>query len=376
MPIFGLPFDPEELRRRALTPGINPNAPSPLPNIPAPNPRMPLPVRPPEAVMSTRMPGPPGSSPLPETAMGRPNLPLPAPGIPGGTGMPPIKQPTRADQYREAKDVYMMGTPGRGKSALLGALQGGLRGLAQGGLGGAAGGALGGALGGGVNPRGLREAEFNQRVRPEILEGFTMEDQDRAGRIQAAKAAAEQAMTQAQLENINSQIRSRQSGDELARGKDQREANQPLVYKPGDEGFDPKTRERVFKIPGAEKSPTAAELTVEPSSGKSFEQIADESYSGRGGDDYVFKRLPTRTQQLISGQIRDAAPAEIEAANRAYQTAIERQRKTDLDYTRGDVRARALGAKKGGGSAMKTSPRKGQPGRRAISVAEAAELLK
>lgn len=369
MPFFGLPFNDEEMRRRALTPGINPNAPPPLamPRRPA----FPLPGRP---DVPSPLPGMSGSSPLPETAMGNPRLPMPSPGIPGGTGMPAIKQPTRAEHLRESKDVFLQGTPGRGKSALLGAAQGALRGLAQGGLGGAIGGALGGGLGGGINPRGLREAEFNQRVRPEILQGFEMDDQEKAARMAAAKAASEQAMTEARMADIESQIRSRQTGDNLALGKYQRESNMPQVYKPGDVGFDPRTQREVFRVPPAEKLPTPAELTIEPSSGKSFEQISDESYQGRGGDKYVFDRLPEQTRRLIKGEIADAEPGEIEAANRAYQAAIERERESILDYTRGDVRGRALDARKGGGA--KPAMRRGQPGRRAISVAEAAELLK
>jgi hypothetical protein len=60
----------------------------------------------------------------------------------------------------------------------------------------------------------------------------------------------------------------------------------------------------------------------------------------------VFDRLPARQRQLINGSIENADPAEVAEANRAYQTAISRQRKTDLNYTKGHIRAKRVGATK------------------------------
>lgn len=358
---FGLPYDNEEQRRRLMmTPGINPNAPN-----------MPMPTR--SAPTLT------ASDPLPPP---RPNIPMPAPTI-REAPLPEYRPPmiTRAEGLAGAKDEFMAKTPGRFKSGVMGALRGLGQGLATGGgLGAGLGGAIAGGAGGAINPRGMREMEFNQVKKPQIFERFRLEDQEAAQRTAVAKAAADQAMTQAQLENIGGQMRSREQGDRLAREKEEREANAPLVLNPGQVAVDRRTQKEVFKVPATPReprAPTEAELSIEPSSGKSFEEIAEESYQNRGGDAEVFSKLPARTQQLINGQIKDAAPAEVQAAQRAFQDAITRQRKTDLDYTRGSVRGRALGAKKSEGA--KSGPivsSKGQPGRRAISVAEAAELLK
>lgn len=150
-----------------LTPGINPNAPPP--NIPA-------------------------------------SRPLPPPGIPGGApsggmlGPGPIEPPapalTRGSQMYNARADYRDEAPGRGKSALKGALQGFL-----------SGGGLAGALTGGVygaaDPRGLREMEFNQKVRPKIAERFAYEDQDRAAQRQGQQDAVEGEYKQAQIGALN-----------------------------------------------------------------------------------------------------------------------------------------------------------------------------
>src|SRR5262245_21054989 len=69
-------------------------------------------------------------------------MPLPTAGSPESLPMPPARRPGRGEQLQEARDVYQMGTPGRGKSIALGALRGALGGLASGqGLGGVIGGA-------------------------------------------------------------------------------------------------------------------------------------------------------------------------------------------------------------------------------------------
>jgi hypothetical protein len=295
-------------------------------------------------------------------------------------GEAPIK--TRPHQIEDARQEHLGKTPGRLKSGLLNAAKGALQGLATGGgLGAALGGAVGGGAFGAINPRGAQDADFNQRVKPKILERFAYEDAETAARIQAAKAAGDQAMTRAQLENINSQIQSRTAGDEMARAKDEREARRPMIVSPGQVGYDPRTREKTFEVPATPKPPTQAELGTEPTSGKSYEEIAEESYQGKGGDAYVLSRLPTHVQQIIqkgtvtvNGKELAASPEELSAAQRQFESAIERQRKADVDYTRGSVRSRALGASRSGSA--KPAERKGQPGRRAISVAEAAELLK
>lgn len=145
-----------------------------------------------------------------------PSRPSPLPGGP----TPPLipRQPSRAEQMQEARDVWMVGTEGRGRSGLKGALRGAVEGLRSGGgLGGAIGGALGGALVGGISPRTLRTREFNEQVRPEIEERFRLEDADRQVRAAEAKAISDRAMTQMQLANMQSQIDLRASEAEQNR---------------------------------------------------------------------------------------------------------------------------------------------------------------
>lgn len=165
MPLGGIfPYDDEEERRRRLmTPGINPNAPR-LPDTSTPN---------------------------------RPMLPPPS-GIPGGMGMPRTPRPSRGEQVNEARDVYLQGTPGRGKSALKGALQGFLGG---GGLAGAVTGGIYGA----ADPRGLREMEFERKVQPKIMRGFGLEDQERAQARQAEQDALNAQYKTAQIGELESQ---------------------------------------------------------------------------------------------------------------------------------------------------------------------------
>jgi len=289
---------------------------------------------------------------------------------------------TRPHQIEDARQEHLGKTPGRLKSGLLNALRGGLKGLATGGgLGAGLGGAVAGAGLGAINPRVAQDMDFNERVKPKILGRFADEDREKMAQFAAAKAAGDQAMTQAQLANIQSTIQSRASGDEMARAKSEREANAPMILNPGQVAVDRRTHEKTFEVPATPKPPTQIELGIEPTSGKSYEEIAEESYQGKGGDAYVLSRLPAHVQQIIqkgtvtvNGKELAASPEELSAAQRQFESAIERQRKADVDYTRGSVRSRALGASRSGGA--KPAQRKGQPGRRAISVAEAAELLK
>ena len=117
---------------------------------------------------------------------------------------------SRGEEYGGAKAEFMAKTPGRGKSALTGALQGFLRG---GGLAGAATGAIYGA----ADPRGLREQEFNRTRRPQLLERFALEDQDRAAARQAEQDALNNQYKQAQIGEIGSQNAYRASQAEIGR---------------------------------------------------------------------------------------------------------------------------------------------------------------
>lgn len=92
----------------------------------------------------------------------------------------------------------MRGTPGRARSALTGALEGfaGGGGLI---------GAITGAAGGAISPRRLRERQFNQQVRPELMEQFAFEDADIAAERHAQQNALNNEYRRAQIGELESQ---------------------------------------------------------------------------------------------------------------------------------------------------------------------------
>lgn len=325
----------------------------------------------------------PDISQAPPAPGARPIQPMLGPSLAGtgpGPAIEPVAAPTQYERLEAERQGYMRGTPSRKKSALLGVLSGVAQGLAGGGgLGGAIGGALAGGAYGAIDPRGLRGRTFETREKPKILERLAMEDQEKARQAAAVKAALDAGMSQAQIQNIQSQIQSRQQQDVLNQQQADREANKPTIVAPGASVLRPGDKAPVFTAPARptpEKAPTAAELSIEPESGKSAEEISNDSYIGRGGDQYVFGRLPKRTQALLNGEIADANPAELMAAQREFDNAIRKEKADILSYTKGEIRSKVLGRRKGGQSRT-TSPaqRRGQPGRTVISVDEAARLL-
>lgn len=365
-----IPYDDELRRRLAERPPV-------LPNIGTPRPR-PLPTRGMSgATLPTGMPGAPSPSPFPETAVpDRMPMPTRTPATAGGTPMPVMKQPTRGEQITEARDVYLQGTPGRKKSGLLGALRGAGEGAREGDFAGALGGLIGGGLAGIINPRGQREAEFEERVRPKILEGFAYEDQDRAARAAAAKAASDQAMTQAQIANTNSQVESRAKADEMA----QRNADRPLILNQGQVAVDPRTQRKVAENPATPKAPTDADLEQRfyEETGDTFESRSQKSLAGR--IQAIKARLTADEQRLVFGGATNADDPQAIARAQSKWAKIQED---ELNSIRRDTAARVKSQYRGSQAQQtaprdsgRTTPRKGQTGRRAISVSEAAELLK
>jgi hypothetical protein len=290
--------------------------------------------------------------------------PISTPNMTGpGPAIEPLTAPTQYERLQAEKEGYLRGTPGRKRSALLGALTGALQGLGSGqGLGGALGGALAGGIYGGAAPRQIRERQFETRERPKILEKFAFEDAEKARQAAAAKAAMDGGMTQAQLANIQSQIDSRRAQDVLNQQKANQEADKPIMAAPSatvltrgqNGGYSP-----VFTAPAKptpEKAPTAAELGVDPDDGSSVEEKARASYEARGGDQYVYDRLPERTRQVLEDDKNTYSPAQVASAERAYQNAINRQWQSDLSYTKGAIRSKVLGKRQGGGQ-PRSAPR-------------------
>lgn len=266
MPIF--PFDDEEERRRRmlyLTPGVNPNEPLPsgLPEISTPS---------------------------------RPVLPPPS-GIPGGTEMPLPR--SAAPTMGEARETYLLGTPGRGKSALKGALQGFLGG---GGLLGA----LTGGIYGAADPRGLREQEFNQRVRPRIMEETAQ---------QAERRALER---QAEQDVINNQYRRAQIGELESQAYKNRlpppapVPPRPITVGPGSTAVDPVTGKPIFTAPAAEPKPPAPHWARD-ASGNYIDLNAPEM-KGRKVRGYDRPRAPKEPKAPKPGSKGSATKEQIDEA--------------------------------------------------------------
>lgn len=358
-----LPLDEETKRRLMMMPGMNPDPPLPPPatNRPllAPVPSSPGPT-------PTMMPGKSYPSSLPEMPEPRP-LPMlgrggaaPSGSMPGPIPAPiDLAPPTRLERLKAEQEGFMRGTPGRGRSGVMGALRGFAQGIATGGgLGAGLGGALAGGIYGGVDPRGLREIQFNERMRPKILERFAMEDEEQARQAAAIKATNDQAMNRLQMTNLQGQIDDRKSAATRADAEQRFKERQPLVFKPGDYVI-PRTGGEGFQVPMTTKPPTTAEQSIDPESGVSVEQIANDSFIGRGGEQYVFDRLDKRTQQLLNGDIADASPAEIMNAQRVFENAIKKEKADILQYTKGEVRSKVLGRGRKGAPSQAATPSQG-----------------
>lgn len=360
MPLGGLlPYDEEERRKRLLTPGINPNA--PLPPVPAPRP-IPVPRGGiPGGAPTGPIPGAPRPSTLPELDPLPPEaeralLSSAAP-IPN-TPIAPINRPSRYEELSEAKDVYLQGTPGRGRSAGLGALRGVGPGLQAGGLAGGLGGLVAGALGGLINPRRLREMEFDERVKPEIFERFGMEDAERALQAQAAKQTADAAMNRMQMANMQSQIDSRAASDALAQDQFNLKMNEPLVVSPGQNVL---TRgpegeyAPVFTAPGRPR-PADDAAAIEAALTDELGTIEEETQrSLEGRREMLKKHLTPDELRIINGQItRDDSPETITRAQAKWakiQSDEEgRIRRDTGERRRTKVSQKRFGTKQGAAS--------------------------
>lgn len=157
-------------------------------------------------------------------------LPAPAPeGMPGAVDLPrnPMGKQTNQQEIDEADSVWKQGYKapkgfgGRLKAAFMPLLEGAAKGFATtGDLGGAIGGAGAGFAGGLIAPRRVYEQQFEQKIKPKILERQGREDAEQ-------KATAERAYKDAQTRNIESEIRSR---DALAEQGKSMAVNAPAIY--------------------------------------------------------------------------------------------------------------------------------------------------
>ena len=150
--------------------------------------------------------GYPGPTPPALPEISTPRQPMMGAGNPGSITPPtfPNRRPSRFEEMNEAKDVYMQKRPSR----LGGAVLGGLQAIGGGGsqdLGGAVGQGIGGLIGGLINPKAVRERQFNQRVRPQIEDRFRAEDAERAATRQAEQDALGVELERAKIGATNRQ---------------------------------------------------------------------------------------------------------------------------------------------------------------------------
>lgn len=319
----------------------------------------------------------------PKMDLDRRNLPIPA--LPGHPGGPTPYDPVAAAKYdytmagakRDAEGNLIPMSEGGGfkrgwAPSLAAALAGAARGYATtGDVGGAIGGAAAGGAGSLISPQSGREFVFDTMYKPEIEERLERERRNREranmeifnqAKLEDLRATTEE--RRAQAEKLRRPEVSRSSAPQMRPGRNRQtgtisyyDTTNPVA----NAAFDPYQFQREAP-PREPRPPTAAELMTDPETGLSVEETADASYNARGGDQYVFDRLPARTKQILSagtvmvnGETRGAMQSEIDRATREWESAIERQRKTDLDYTRGVIRRKRIGATKGGKGAAQSS---------------------
>lgn len=399
-----------------LTPGINPNAPQSSAN-PTPDtaPRAPIsPPWTPGAVTAmggdvlvpekpAGLPGDMGGTPPPSVGLGRPSSLPDAPTYrPTPTARPEldmagastamVKPQTRYQELEEARNVFAQKPRSRLMSGLVGALQG----FGQGGLGGA----IAGGAAGAINPRGMRRLEFDQQVKPKILERFGYEDQDIARRTAAGKMQREDELAQAQTANIKSQIEDRTA-----------ERNLPLVVPYGSVAIGKSDGKPIFtnaRQEGQQQTPHwesttegIQNLNAPENKGKVFQPFEKPT----GLPDQA-ARATTELQELKRRAARDwaawgnspegpdkeTAKLKASASQGAYNDGVRQLGENYPEFfeTGGFTEAngnqgwgyfkrrqgqgsQSQGAAPRSGSAK---PMKGQPGRMTRTLQEAADLLK
>jgi len=245
-----------------LTPGFNPNA--SMPQIR----QNPMAQAGQEAVFGQRKKPAPALPPMIRPPVAATET---APNVPGGiVGTGPIVGPqTRAEEMQEARDVYRNGpTPtgfgARLKGALLPALAGALKGYgATGDIGGAIGGGLSRGAVAGFSPRTERGIEFEEQVKPKILERYGLEDQQAAANAAAQQAALEQEYKRSQIANQQSEAQRRTDQTAIEREKLKKPDKTTPHWVETDQGYidlnDPANKGRIFKGKQPTDSYTPAE---------------------------------------------------------------------------------------------------------------------
>ena len=255
---------------------------------------------------------------------------------------------------RSGKDIALAALAGLGRGGILGAMTG--------------------ALGATISPKFGREMNWEMYQKPRALEeeGRAMQQQmlDRqqaldALRIQRERVGLDQELAQTDLYKAQA----KRALDPAIRPQAPRSVRlSPMQMPDGSTVLvdmnDPENAGKEFRAPMKPLSVNEARTAAEDerlSQEGDPEQIAEDSYQGRGGDQYVYSKLPAPIQQILStGKANgmDATPEEIARAQQVYRTAIEQERKSILDYTKGAARKktaqRAVGKRPGPASATGT----------------------
>lgn len=390
--------DPERFR----TPDFNPSLPiGPTARTPI-APRIPMSAMPsvagnapPARVRAESLAIAPPETLAPRMDLRREGVPIPQ--LPGRPGEPHAYDPVTAAQY----DYVMQGTRDRqgnlggkvrrsGKDIALAALGG----LMRGGVLGAATGGIGAT----ISPEFGREFNFETFHEPRMQREMARAQQQDAMRRQAA------------IDDLNRRrMETGISADEARIATERARIGMPMEVSPGASVVDPQTGRilatapnrpagaispaspRRYAIggnlvdeagnvlftapPKPEKERSVRELTREAETTReaeegSVEQIAEDSYQGRGGDVYVLSKLPAATQRILTEEIvsapvvlidpdtgkpaidasgkpitevqdRPATPAEVAAAQRQYDAAIRQERAAIRQHTQGAAREKA-----------------------------------
>lgn len=230
-----------------------------------------------------------------------------------------------------------------------------------------------GAAAGAIDPQGTRERNFNRYRLPQI--------QQDAASAQAEEARARaQEMARLNQERATVGLDQERAQTELYKAQAKKALNpeikprpvrlQPMVTEDGSTVLvdldDPNNAGKQFKpfVRPERVSPTqqqaVSEMEREATEGTP-ENIADDSYAGRGGDAYVLSRLNPSIQEILQkGTFNGdpATPEEIESANRTYQNAIKQEKAAILQDTKATARQksgrRTIGKRSGPASATGT----------------------
>jgi hypothetical protein len=179
-------------------------------------------------------------------------------------------------------------------------------------------------------------------------------------------------MQRAQMANLESQIRSRGAEDALKQQESDLKRNQPLILNQGQVAVRPGPQGEYTPVFTAPSDPRQGAMTDDQASAAltseegTVEEISQGSLQGR--IESLKQRLTPEEQRLAFGGATSSDNPQAIARAQAKWEKIQRDELESIRRDTGERRKASVSRKRFG--------RKGQPGRTAISVREAADLLK